>query len=55
MALAEVEDGEERLLRIGAVSPMSDPGTFVPPIAADVVVLLGIVAGVIARFAHQVR
>ena len=54
MALAEVEDGEERLLRIGAVSPMSGPGTFVPPITADVVVLLGIVAGVIARVAHQV-
>ena len=49
----EVEDSEERLILVGAVSPMSFPSTFIPYLTflAEVVIFFGVVRAVIRAHA----
>ena len=52
----EVEDSEERLILVGAVSPMPFPSTFIPYLTflAEVVIFFGVVRAVVAELT-QVR
>ncbi len=51
VACREVEDGEERLILVGSVSPMPFPATFIPYLTflAEVVIFFGLVRAVVAE------